>query len=188
MSQAWNTIERYYVDRAAVQPKALTFGAISGMVEALGDTGHSVFLSPEMVKQLGVAERGQLLGIGVEIQMKDHHVVIVAPIDDSPAQRAGLRSGDIIMSVDNRDITGLPVTQVVERISGPVGTLVKLAVLDPRTHGIRNVSIVRAMIKLHNVTWQRLPATEVAAGAQCNFIWISSPRRWCVRSVGQPRP
>ena len=162
MAQAWNTIQRYYVDRAAVQPKALTYGAISGMVDALGDTGHSVFLTPEMVKQLHVDESGQLKGVGVEIQMKNRQVVIVAPMDDSPAQRAGLRSGDIIMSVDGQDITGLPLNQVVARISGPVGTSVKLGVLDPQTHRLRNVTIVRAVIKINNVTWQRLPGTEVA--------------------------
>ncbi len=162
MAQAWNTIQHYYVDRAAVKPKVLTYGAISGMVNALGDTGHSVFLSPDMVKQLHVAESGQLKGIGVEIQMKDQHVVVVAPIDNSPAQRAGLRSGDIIMSVDGRDIAGLPLNRVVERITGPVGTAVELAVLNPQTHRLRNVTIVRAAIKINNVTWQRLPGTEVA--------------------------
>ncbi len=162
MAQAWNTIERYYVDRAAVQPTALTYGAISGMVDALGDTGHSVFLSPEMVKQLRVTESGQLKGIGVQIDLRQGHVVIVAPIDNSPAQHAGLHSGDIIMSVDGRDIAGLPLSQVVARVTGPVGTAVKLAVLDPQTHLVRNVTLIRAAIKIKNVTWQQLPGTKVA--------------------------
>jgi carboxyl-terminal processing protease len=162
ISEAWNTIQRYYVDRTAMRPKTLTYGAISGMVGALGDTGHSVFLSPEMVKQLKVTESGQFKGVGVEIEMKNGHVVVVAPIDNSPAQRAGLRSGDIIMSVDGRDITGLALNQVVERVTGPAGTSVKLAILDPRTRVIRSVTIIRAAIKLNNVTWQRLPGTEVA--------------------------
>ena len=162
MAEAWNTIQRNYVDRPAVKPKELTYGAISGMVDALGDTGHSVFLSPEMVKQLSVAEHGLLKGVGVQIEMRDHHVVIVAPIDNSPAQHAGLRSGDIIMSVDGLDIAGLPLDQVVERISGPAGTSVELTVMDPQTRRIRNLTIVRAAIKLNSVTWQRLPGTEVA--------------------------
>ena len=162
MAQAWNTIQRYYVDRAAVKPKVLTYGAISGMVDALGDTGHSVFLSPEMVKQLRAAESGQLKGIGVQIQMKNRQVVVVAPLDNSPAQRAGLRSGDIIMSVDGREIAGLPLSQVVARITGPVGTPVVLSVLNPQTHRLRNVTIVRATIKIDNVTWQQLPGTDIA--------------------------
>jgi carboxyl-terminal processing protease len=169
MAQAWNIIERHYVDRAAVKPKALTDGAISGMVNALGDTGHSVFLNREMVKQLGVVESGKLKGVGLEIQMKDQHVVIVAPIDNSPAQRAGLRSGEIIMSVDGQDIAGLPLDQVVARITGPVGTPVKLGVLNPKTHHLRNVTLVRAAIEIQNVTWQRLPGTEVADLRLANF-------------------
>ena len=162
MSEAWNTIEHFYVDRAAIRPQQLAYGAISGMVDALGDTGHSVFLTPEMVKQLRVDESGQLKGVGVEISMKNGHVVVVAPIDNSPAQRAGLRSGDIIMSVDGGDITGLPLDQVVALVSGPVGTSVKLGVLDPQTHHLRSVAIIRAVIKIENVTWQQLPGTEVA--------------------------
>ncbi|MDE3068603.1 MAG: S41 family peptidase [Verrucomicrobiota bacterium] len=162
MSESWNTIQRYYVDRAAVKPRTLTYGAISGMVDALGDTGHSAFLSPGMVKQLSVAESGRLKGIGVQVDLKQGHVVIVAPIDNSPAQRAGLRSGEIILSVNGRDIAGLPLSRVVGRISGPVGTSVTLAILDPQTHHVRNVTLVRAMIQLHNVTWQRLPGTKIA--------------------------
>ena len=162
MAEAWNTIQRYYVDHAALQPKALTYGAISGMVGALGDTGHSVFLSPEMVKQLRQTEHGEFKGIGVEVEMKNQHVVVVAPIDNSPAQRAGLRSGDIILSVDGRDITGLALNQVVERITGPAGTPVRLSVLTPQTHLLRNLTVVRAPIKVNNVTWQRLPGTAVA--------------------------
>ena len=161
MAQAWNTIQRYYVDRAAVKPEALAYGAISGMVDALGDTGHSVFLSPELVRQLHAAESGQLKGIGVQIQMKDRRVVVVAPLDNSPAQRAGLRSGNVILSVDGQDVAGLPLRQVILRITGPIGTPVELGVLDPQTHRLRKVTIVRATIKINNVTWQPLPGTDI---------------------------
>ncbi|HUA64366.1 MAG TPA: S41 family peptidase [Alphaproteobacteria bacterium] len=162
MAQAWNIIERNYVDRPAVQPTALTDGAISGMVDALGDTGHSTFLTPQMIKQLGVMESGSLKGVGLEIQMKNRQVVIVAPIDNSPAQRAGLRSGEIIISVDGRDVAGLPLDQVVGQITGPIGTSVTLGILDPKTHKLRNVTLDRATIQIQNVTWQRLPGTEIA--------------------------
>ena len=109
VAQAWNQIQRHYVDRTALNATNLTYGAIGGMVDALGDTGHSTFLSPAMVRQLKEARRGCLKGIGVDIQMKTGHVVVVAPLDGSPAQRAGLRPGDIILKVDGRDITDLPV-------------------------------------------------------------------------------
>ena len=162
IAEAWNTIERYYVDRSALKPETLTYGAISGMVDALGDTGHSTFLSPGMVKELHVAERGRLKGVGVQVQVKNRQIVIVAPIDDSPAQRAGLRSGQIILSVNGKDIAGMSLNDAVDQISGPVGTPVDLGVLDPRTHKLRNFHIIRAEIKLHDVTWVRLPGTDIA--------------------------
>ena len=164
MAEAWNTIQKYYVDRPAVKPENLTYGAISGMVDALGDTGHSVFLTPDMVKQLHVTERGRLKGVGVQVEMKKNgQVVIVAPIDNSPAQHAGLRSGEIIMSVDGRDVAGMSLGQVASEITGPVGTSVELTILNPKTQRLRHVKIVREDIRLSDVTWRRLPGTDVAA-------------------------
>jgi carboxyl-terminal processing protease len=163
MSEAWNTISRYYVDRSAVTPEALTYGAISGMVNALGDKGHSTFLSPTMVKELKASETGQLQGVGLHVEMNTNgQVVILAPIDNSPAQRAGLRSGEIILSIDGRDIAGEPLNQVSHQISGAVGTQVELGILSPKTHRVRDVTIVRANIKLSNVAWTQIPGTEIA--------------------------
>jgi carboxyl-terminal processing protease len=161
IAEAWNTIERVYVERTAVKPQQMTYGAISGMVQSLGDTGHSRFLSPEMVKQERNLTRGELEGIGAELQMKNSQIVIVAPIDNSPAQRAGLRPGDIILNVNGEDVGGLPLEQVVTRILGPPGTLVKLTILNPKSGLARDVSLVRARILIHSVTWQRLPGTAV---------------------------
>ena len=93
IQDAWNDIQKYYVDRTAVQPQQLTYGAISGMVNALGDTGHSRFLTPSEVKQEQNFTQGQFEGIGVEVEVKNGQIVILAPIDGSPAQKAGLHSG-----------------------------------------------------------------------------------------------
>lgn len=162
MAEAWNEIQQVYVDRAAVQTQTLTYGAISGMVDALGDTGHSHFLTPEMVQQEHNLTQGQFEGIGAEVQMKDGHVVVVAPIDGSPAEQAGLRPGDIILKIGGDDISGLPLNQVVQRILGPAGTRVTLTILSPATGRTRDVSLKRARITLHNVTWQPLPGTTIA--------------------------
>ncbi len=162
IAQAWTTIDRFYVDRAAVRHSAMTQAAINGMTEALGDTGHSVFLSPLQARKAGSAVQGRLTGVGIEIQSRDHQAVVVAPIDGSPAQLAGVRPGDIILQVDGRPVAGLPLHQISARISGEVGQPVQLTVLNPRDGLRREVKIIRASIKLNNVTWQRLPGTSLA--------------------------
>ena len=162
MAEAWNTIQRVYVDRGSVKPQEMTYGAISGMVDALGDTEHSRFLTPERVKQERNLTKGQLEGIGAEVQTKNGQLVVVAPIDGSPAQRAKLRPGDVIQKVDGKDVTGLPLDQAVDLILGPAGSAVKLTLLDPRTGQTREIIIIRARVTLHNVTWKELPETTVA--------------------------
>ncbi len=162
MTEAWNTIQRAYVDQSAEQTKPLTYGAISGMVNALGDTGHSSFLSPEMVKSEHDYTQGQFEGIGAEVETKDGHTVIVAPLDNSPAQKAGIHAGEIIMKVDGADVTDLPLDQVVGKILGPAGTKVTVTVLDPKTAKTTDYQLTRARISMQNVTWQKLPGTNIA--------------------------
>jgi len=114
-----------------------------------------------MVDLMRSVTEGQFEGIGAEIQMKDKRVVIVAPLDNSPAQRAGLRPGDIILQVNQESVTRLPLEQVVQRIRGPRGTTVTLTLLDPNTEQTRDVTVVRERVAVHNVTWQQLPGTTV---------------------------
>ena len=162
LTEAWNTIQKSYVDRTAIQPVQLTYAAIGGMVDALGDTGHSRFLTPDMLKAQDNFTQGQFDGIGVEVQVKDNHLVVVAPIDGSPAQQAGLRAGDIILQVNGDDITGAPLEQAIQRILGPAGTQVTLTILQSSDGHTRQVTLTRAKITLRNVTWQPLPGTTIA--------------------------
>jgi carboxyl-terminal processing protease len=162
MAEAWNIIAKDYVERQEVQSKKLTYGAIGGMVNSLGDTGHSTFLSPDMVPLAKHFLEGSFTGIGIEVRMKDGHVVIIAPIEGSPAQRAGLQSGDVILKVDEKDVVGLPLDEVIKKITGNPGTVVSLTILSPKTGQSRTVSMVRAAITVHNVTWTRLPGSALA--------------------------
>ena len=162
INDAWDLIQRHFVDREALQSQALTYGAISGMVNALGDTGHTVFLTPEMVKQEQNFTQGEFEGIGAEVEMRNGQVVIAAPMDNSPAQKAGVRPGDIIVKVDGKDVTGQTLEQVVSLVLGPAGTQVTLTLQDPQTGQTRDVTITRARITVPNVTWQMLPGTHVA--------------------------
>jgi carboxyl-terminal processing protease len=162
IAEAWNKIQENFVDQAAEQTKPLTYGAISGMVNALGDTDHTTFLTPEMVKSERDYTQGQFEGIGAEVQSKNGQAVIVAAFDGSPAQQGGLHSGDAILKVDGADVTGLPIDQVVGRIVGAAGTSVILTILDPKTGQTSDITFVRARITMNNVVWQRLPGTTIA--------------------------
>ncbi|MDA8364567.1 MAG: S41 family peptidase [Gammaproteobacteria bacterium] len=162
MAEAWNTIQHHYVDRAAIKPRRIAYGAIAGMVNSLGDTDHSTFLTPNMVHEERESLRGQFAGIGVEVQMKNRRLVIVAPIDGSPAQKAGLQAGDVILEVNGKNIGGQPINKVVGEIKGPPGTHVSLTVLNPKTGKLRQYHLVRAHIRLSSVTWQMLPGTHIA--------------------------
>jgi len=162
MAEAWRTIEQAYVNQEGVKPRRMAHSAISGMVQTLGDAGHTRFLTPEMAQRHQSQLRGQFEGIGAYVEMEEGRVVIVAPIDDSPAQKAGLEAGDVIMKVNGEDVTGLPLVDVVDRVLGPAGTEVSLTILDPETDTQREVTLERAEIDLDLVTWQRLPGTAVA--------------------------
>ncbi len=162
LREAWNIIDQNYVDRSAIKPTDLQYGAISGMVDALGDTGHTRFLTPEMVKAENNFTQGQFEGIGAEVQSKNGQTVIVAPIDGSPAQKAGLKAGDVILKVNGQSMDGLSLSDVVSKILGPAGTQVTLTILDPATNETREITLTRAKITLQNVTWKQIPGTNYA--------------------------
>lgn len=160
--QAWETVKKNYVDQSAADAQTLTYGAISGMVTALGDTGHSRFLTPTEVEKERSFESGTFEGIGARLEMKGNHPSIVAPFEGSPAQKAGVRPGDLILKVDGFDVTGQDLSAVVQRIVGPAGTKVELTLQNPETKEIRTLTITRAKIKVANVTWAMLPGTQIA--------------------------
>jgi carboxyl-terminal processing protease len=159
VEQAWNITRSNYVDKTSTQPQTLAYGTIAGMIDSLGDTGHSTFLSPEQVKQANNYEKGQYQGIGAEVQEKNGNVVIVAPIDNSPAQKAGLQSGDIILKVNGQTVTN--VSNAVNLILGQVGTSVTLTIQSSSGEN-RDVTLVRATINVVNISWQQLPGTSIA--------------------------
>jgi carboxyl-terminal processing protease len=162
MAQAWDLIDHYYVDRAAVRPRVMTYAAINGMVESLGDTNHTVFLSRSQAKRAGSAVEGKLIGIGIEILTTNNQAVVVTPLEGSPAQQAGVKPGDVILEVNGRPVSGLTMGQLSARIAGQAGQPVQLTVKNPHDKAERKIDIARASIKLNNVSWRQLPGTDIA--------------------------
>ncbi len=122
--ETWDLVEKKYVDREAVDPTRMTYGAIEGLLQALGDEGHTRFLSPKELHAQEEAITGQLEGIGCEMGVRDGRPTVVAPIAGSPAQKAGIRPGDIFLRVDGRDVTALPLDELIPLVRGPAGTKV----------------------------------------------------------------
>lgn len=160
--QAWNTAEEYFVDRSALDDQAMTYGAIRGMVQALGDEGHTAFLTPEELERQRSDLAGTFMGIGAQLGIRDALPVIVAPFDGSPADLAGVKAGDIIMQVDGEDVTSMPLSDIVNLIRGPEDTVVELTLLRPDEVRSVEVSITRGEIKVPAASWDMIPDTDVA--------------------------
>lgn len=131
-ASAYALIEANFADPIAPE-KAIYQGAIPGMLRTLDP--HSNFLDPEEYRLLQQNQRGQYYGVGMEVLMDGPHVSVVQAFPDSPAARAGLRRGDVIVSVDDRNVEGEDSGAVADRLKGPRGTLVKVGV---RRHGAPN--------------------------------------------------
>lgn len=162
ISEAWDLINRSYVDRRVVQPQDLTYAAIRGMTVALGDTGHSRFLTPASVQARSSSMKGFADGIGLSFEKRGQQVVILASLEGSPSQRMGLVFGDLLLSVDGVSVDKKTESEISRRLVGPAGTSVQLAIRDVRTGASRTLTIERARIKLHDVTWGPVPGTTIA--------------------------
>jgi carboxyl-terminal processing protease len=160
--QAWDTVHKNFVEREALDAKVLTYGAIRGMVQALGDEGHTAFLTPEERERQQTELSGTFSGIGAQLGVRDQLPVIVAPFDGSPADQAGVKAGDIILEVDGEDVTALPLNDIVTKIRGPEGTPVTLSLLRPDENRSLEVTITRGEIKVPAASWAMIPGTSVA--------------------------
>ena len=160
--QAWDIVHNHFVDRQALNTTNLEYGAIRGMVAALGDDGHTVFMTPEELTSRQADLSGRFSGIGAQLGVKDALPVIVAPFDGSPAEQAGVKAGDIIMKVDGQDVGTWALDQVVSHIRGEAGTQVALTLLRPEEGKTLEITITRGEIVVPAVTWTMVPGTEVA--------------------------
>ena len=162
LRQVWDIVRNKFVDRTVLETTNLEYAAIRGVIEALGDEGHTRFLTPEELVQQQTAISGRFSGIGALVGEQEGTPVIVAPFDGSPAEKAGIKAGDVIVEVDGQDVTAWSISEVVESIRGEAGTEVVLTVLRPDEGKSLQISITRSQITVPAVTWAMLPGTQVA--------------------------
>lgn len=151
-SQVLDLVERHYVRETP--RKELINGAIKGMLQGLDP--HSTFMTPEEYKEMQETTTGEFSGIGIEISMENGQVVVVSPIEDTPAFRAGLKPGDIILSINGQPAQELTLQEVLTRIRGPKGTEVELSILHGNSKAPQTVRIVRDTIPLMSVKSKKL--------------------------------
>ncbi|PIV09003.1 hypothetical protein COS31_02755 [Candidatus Roizmanbacteria bacterium CG02_land_8_20_14_3_00_36_15] len=146
--EVWDKVEKKYVDKNKLDPQKMFYGAIKGLVASLNDP-YTFFLTPDENKQSKDDLGGKFEGIGAQLGLKDNQIIIVAPLKNSPAETAGVKSGDVISKVDKQSTKNWTLTQAVAKIRGPKGTKVKLGLL--RNGKEVNVEIVRKQINVPSV-------------------------------------
>ncbi len=147
----WRKVQEKYV-YTPVNEVDLFYGSMVGMVNALNDP-YSVFMPPAKAEEFKRDLSGEFFGIGAEIGLKNGAITVIAPLAQSPAERAGLRAGDTILLVDETEVSGKSVDEVVTLIRGEKGTSVKLTVLSEKSSTPREITIVRDVITVPTVTW-----------------------------------
>jgi carboxyl-terminal processing protease len=152
--ETWNFVEQSYY-RRPVERRLLAQGAIKGLLQALNDP-HGSYLDPQTTRVEKAHLDGIIEGIGSTVELKERRFTILAPIEDGPAWRAGLRTGDVILKVDGRDIGQSGLAEAVALLRGASGTKVRLTVQradDPEGQPVE-VELTRARLELEAVTWR----------------------------------
>ena len=160
--EAWDIVINNFVDRNKIDFTKMTYGAIQGMLDSLGDQGHTVFFPPEVAKQQENALDGSFEGIGAYVSLEGGQFTITAPIHGSPAEAAGVLAGDIVLQVDGVEISGLPEYEIIGKVRGPAGTKVVLTIVHAGEIDPVEITITRGRIEIASVTWARIPGTTLA--------------------------
>ena len=142
-------VKNQYVE--TVSDKQLIEAAISGMLQSLDP--HSAYLKAEDYTEMRVKTKGSFGGLGIEITLQDGIVKVVSPIDDTPADKAGILPGDLIIAVEGESIRGLPLNKAVERLRGPIGSSVKITILRKNLDPF-DIEIVRDKIKIRSAKYE----------------------------------
>jgi carboxyl-terminal processing protease len=157
---AWDILHEQYVGRADLDDAALIHGAIDGMTEAVGDTGHTDFMTPEEREARNDSLAGSYVGIGVRMDLSEDGLPeIVSVFEDSPAAGAGLQTGELIVAVDGTATEGKTLDEVAGLVRGEAGTTVDVTIrAEDGTE--RTLTITRADVPVDPVSWTLVPGTR----------------------------
>src|SRR5881628_1588786 len=140
-------VQKHYVEE--VKTKDLVYGAIRGILATLDP--HSAFMPPDVYKEVQVETKGEFGGVGIQIGVKDNRLAVIAPIEGTPAHKAGIRAGDFIIKVNDETTKDLTLMDAVQRMRGPKGTKVSLTIQREGTPDPLVFTLVRDIIKIESV-------------------------------------
>ncbi|HLB02641.1 MAG TPA: S41 family peptidase [Nitrospiria bacterium] len=146
-SEVLSQVQKSYVEET--QSKDLIYGAIKGMLNTMDP--HSAFMPPEVYKEVQVDTRGEFGGLGIQISVKDTKLIVIAPIEGTPADRAGIKPGDYIVKVDDQSTKDMTLIDAVNKMRGPKGTKVNLTIVREGVREPLEFSLVREIIKIQSV-------------------------------------
>ncbi len=145
-------IQNQYVDET--EPREVIYGAIRGMLKALDP--HSAFLDPESYREMQVETSGSFGGLGIEITIRDDQLTVVAPIDGTPAHRAGIQPGDKIVKIEGLATKDMSLVDAVKKMRGPKGTKVTITILRDGAKELQDVTVTREIIQVQSVKSQEI--------------------------------
>ncbi len=145
--EAWGLIKDNFVGRANLDVQKMIYGAISGMVSSLDDP-YTVFFTPQDTKRFIEDVQGNFQGVGMQIDVKNGQLQVVAPLEDTPAQKAGILAGDKILKINGTTTVGMTAEEAVNLIRGPKGTSVTLTLMRDSWEESKDVTIVRSIINI----------------------------------------
>lgn len=150
--KALHIIKSRYVEDVPVD--TLMTGAVKGMVNSLGDP-HSIYMDPKMYKEFMIETEGSFGGVGIVLGAKDKVLTVISPIEGTPGEKAGIKSGDEIVKIDGQDTKGLALDEAVSKIRGPEGTKVTLTIR--RGQETKDYALTRSNIQIKTVSGKMLP-------------------------------
>ena len=150
---SWVQIREKYAKSASLNPQDLVYGAIRGMVASLQDP-YTVFMDPKEAKMFLDDVTGSFEGVGMEIGLKKNILMVIAPLEGTPAQKAGIRAGDMILKIGDKNTDGLSTEEAVALIRGPKGSVVKLLIMRSSWEQPKDIEITRAVIEVPSLKWE----------------------------------
>jgi len=153
--EVWDELKQKHPDFEEVDKQDLVYGAVRGLTDALGDP-NTIFFEPEDSQRFGEDISGHFTGIGIEIDIKDNWLIVIAPLAGSPAEKAGLHPGDIILAIDGESTSGIGLDEAVKKIRGPRGGSVALTVRANGQATNKDITIIRDNIEVPSVKSEML--------------------------------